>query len=72
MRIILIIQMVIELLIPLGPSNRMDYRDGVADHPVFCLDNKYATFYDDAFSLSPQTGYSPIIIIITLLVLLVI
>jgi len=26
------------------------------EHPPICIDTKYASFYDDAFSLSPATG----------------
>ena len=26
------------------------------EHPVLCVDGKMATFLDDAFSLSPETG----------------
>lgn len=37
-------------------SGRMDYRTSISEHPVICIDNKYASFYDDAFSLSPDTG----------------
>lgn len=38
-----------------GPSGKMDYRNNL-QHPVLCVDNKRATFLDDAFSLSPETG----------------
>eukprot|EP00600_Ochromonadales_sp_CCMP1393_P004792 CAMPEP_0174963928 /NCGR_PEP_ID=MMETSP0004_2-20121128/5595_1 /TAXON_ID=420556 /ORGANISM="Ochromonas sp., Strain CCMP1393" /LENGTH=1175 /DNA_ID=CAMNT_0016212593 /DNA_START=146 /DNA_END=3673 /DNA_ORIENTATION=+ len=39
-----------------GPSGRMDYRADTQLHPPICIDTKYASFYDDAFSLSPSTG----------------
>ncbi|KAJ1440584.1 RNB domain-containing protein [Ochromonadaceae sp. CCMP2298] len=39
-----------------GPSGRMDYRISAQEHPAMCIDTKYASFYDDAFSLSPETG----------------
>jgi hypothetical protein len=39
-----------------GPSGRMDYRSNSAEHPVMCIDGKKATFLDDAFSISPETG----------------
>jgi hypothetical protein len=35
-------------------SGRMDYRD--SEHPVLCVDNAKTSFFDDAFSLSPETG----------------
>ena len=34
----------------------MDYRASSDRHPPLCIDTKYATFLDDAFSLSPETG----------------
>jgi RNB domain len=39
-----------------GPSGRMDYRSNSAEHPVMCVDGKKASFLDDAFSISPDTG----------------
>ena len=39
-----------------GPSSRMDYRLAVNTHQAICVDNKRATFFDDCFSLSPETG----------------
>jgi hypothetical protein len=39
-----------------GSSGRMDYRAGADEHPAICVDNKRAAFYDDAFSVSPETG----------------
>ena len=39
-----------------GPSGRMDYRSNNAEHPVICVDGKKASFLDDAFSISPETG----------------
>lgn len=36
-----------------GPDGRVDLRDG---RPVVCIDAARAVFFDDAFSLSPQTG----------------
>jgi hypothetical protein len=39
-----------------GPSGLIDYRGNNADHPVLCVDGKKATFLDDAFSISPETG----------------
>jgi len=39
-----------------GPSGLIDYRGNSADHPVLCVDGKKATFLDDAFSISPETG----------------
>lgn len=39
-----------------GPSGRMDYRSNNAEHPVMCVDGKKASFLDDAFSISPETG----------------
>ena len=39
-----------------GPSGRMDYRASQKEHPTICIDNKRASFFDDAFSLSPETG----------------
>ena len=39
-----------------GPSGRMDYRSNTAEHPVMCVDGKKASFLDDAFSISPDTG----------------
>ena len=38
-----------------GPSGKMDYRNTI-QHPALCVDNKRATFLDDAFSLNPETG----------------
>ena len=38
-----------------GPSGKMDYRNNL-QHPALCVDNKRATFLDDAFSLNPETG----------------
>lgn len=38
-----------------GPSGKMDYRNSII-HPALCVDNKKATFLDDAFSLNPETG----------------
>ena len=38
-----------------GPSGKMDYRNSI-QHPALCVDNKRATFLDDAFSLNPETG----------------
>lgn len=37
-----------------GWQGRADLR--ASRHPVLCLDAKYATFFDDAYSLSPETG----------------
>ena len=37
-----------------GPSGRMEYRS--ATNPPICIDSIKATFLDDAFSLSPETG----------------
>lgn len=34
----------------------MDYRQSAGAHPAVCIDTKYASFLDDAFSLSPETG----------------
>ena len=34
----------------------MDYRWNALEHPAICIDNRRASFYDDAFSLSPETG----------------
>lgn len=39
-----------------GFSGRFDYREGSQMHPVICVDSKSASFLDDAFSLSPETG----------------
>jgi len=39
-----------------GPSGRMDYRPSSELHPVICIDSRKASFLDDAFSLSPDTG----------------
>jgi exoribonuclease R len=39
-----------------GPSGLIDYRGNNAEHPVLCVDGKKATFLDDAFSISPETG----------------
>lgn len=39
-----------------GPGGRMDYRGNILDHPVICVDSRKASFFDDAFSLSPETG----------------
>jgi hypothetical protein len=39
-----------------GPSGRMDYRSTAAAHPAMCVDARYASFLDDALSLSPETG----------------
>lgn len=39
-----------------GPSGHVDYRLDADAHPALCIDTKFATFYDDAFSLSPDTG----------------
>jgi len=39
-----------------GPSGRMDFRSSNVEHPVICIDGSKATFLDDAFSLSPETG----------------
>jgi len=39
-----------------GPSGRLDFRASSAEHPVLCVDGKKASFLDDAFSLSPETG----------------
>lgn len=39
-----------------GPSGHVDYRLDADTHPALCIDTKFATFYDDAFSLSPETG----------------
>lgn len=35
---------------------RMDYRALSEEHPPICIDASYASFFDDAFSLSPSTG----------------
>ena len=40
----------------MGPLGRMDYRGVARTHPPICIDTKFASFYDDAFSLSPDTG----------------
>eukprot|EP01038_Epipyxis_sp_PR26KG_P005011 gene5011-6998_t len=37
-------------------TSRRDYRANNDIHPVIAIDSKYATFFDDAFSLSPETG----------------
>jgi hypothetical protein len=37
-----------------GPSGRMEYRSST--NPPICIDSIKATFLDDAFSLSPETG----------------
>ena len=34
----------------------MDFRLSSSAHPAVCIDTKYASFLDDAFSLSPETG----------------
>jgi hypothetical protein len=34
----------------------MDYRGSSNELPAICIDNKKASFFDDAFSLSPDTG----------------
>lgn len=39
-----------------GPTGRMDFRSSNVLHPVICIDSKRATFLDDAFSFSPETG----------------
>lgn len=39
-----------------GYSGRFDYREGSQAHPAICVDSKSASFLDDAFSLSPETG----------------
>jgi hypothetical protein len=44
-----------------GPSGRVDYRGpssspSLAQHPAICVDARHASFLDDAFSLSPDTG----------------
>jgi RNB domain len=39
-----------------GPAGRMDYRSSNLENPVICIDSKKASFLDDAFSLSPETG----------------
>jgi RNB domain len=39
-----------------GPSGRMDYRSAAEENPPICIDSSKASFYDDAFSLSPETG----------------
>lgn len=39
-----------------GEQGRMDYRLSASTHPAVCIDTKYASFLDDAFSLSPETG----------------
>eukprot|EP01041_Mallomonas_annulata_P011152 gene11152-23312_t len=39
-----------------GPNGRMDYRGNYLEHPPICVDSRAATFFDDAFSISPETG----------------
>ena len=39
-----------------GPAGRLDFRGAAAMHPVICLDNRRTSFFDDGFSLSPETG----------------
>lgn len=39
-----------------GPFGKFDFRSSNDIHPVICIDNKRASFFDDAFSLSPETG----------------
>eukprot|EP01031_Cornospumella_fuschlensis_P027982 gene27982-33790_t len=39
-----------------GFQGRIDLRANAAAHPVLCVDAKSATFFDDAFSLCPETG----------------
>lgn len=39
-----------------GPSGRMDYRSVSEEFPPICIDSTKASFFDDAFSLSPDTG----------------
>ena len=39
-----------------GPAGRLDFRGASAMHPVICLDNRRTSFFDDGFSLSPETG----------------
>lgn len=39
-----------------GPGGRMDYRSVAQEFPPICIDNRRASFFDDAFSLSPETG----------------
>ena len=34
----------------------MDFRSNAQEHPAICIDNRRASFFDDAFSLSPETG----------------
>lgn len=34
----------------------MDYRGTAQAHPALCVDTRYASFLDDALSLSPETG----------------
>lgn len=34
---------------------RMDYRCDT-EHPMICIDNKYASFFDDCFSFNPNTN----------------
>lgn len=40
----------------IGVNGRADYRGNILEHPVICMDAKDTSFYDDAFSLSPETG----------------
>lgn len=39
-----------------GHTGKVDFRGSSEEHPVLSIDAKYATFLDDAFSLSPDTG----------------
>ena len=38
-----------------SPIGRMDYRASSKRNPIICIDNKRASFFDDAFSISPET-----------------
>lgn len=37
-------------------SGHVDYRQHAETHWPLCIDTRFATFLDDAFSLSPETG----------------
>ena len=37
-------------------AGKMDYRSSYKKNPVICIDNKRASFLDDAFSVSADTG----------------
>jgi len=37
-----------------GPSGRVDLR--ASEHPLICVDTRRTSFFDDGFSLSPETG----------------